>query len=373
MLSEGLSTASSLFEEGKSYVNAAPTGSSEQQKLLAQLQDQYYGGVGFAHARYSEFIAAASSVIPTKAPTPWTEPVASAASSNWEALITKASSQIYGQPTPHFVTRHLSEAREYAMSVTDNVASQYSSVQSLISELVSGKEPDFTQSVYSRLSSAYYTGAADISSSASSYASEAYASATSVISSVFTPPPAIEVILEVASSRVNDAVEAASIQFYGTPKGAYEQASSSATSAYSAIQSVVSEKVYGSQTGYAEAAQSSIAAAASSARRAISEAVYGTPTGAFESATSVAGEAYSKASSAVSSAIYGPEQGAVESAQKRLGDAVESARVKLAAFASAAAAAASEAASNASEGVEHLASSISSAVDSATSQIKDEL
>merc|ERR1712058_15514 len=156
-----------------------------------------------------------------------TESVASAASENWEALITKASEQVYGAPTPYFVTRRLlSEVKEYAAQATDGAMSQYAAVQSLIGELVSGKEPDFTESVYGRLSSAYYTGAGQAASSASSYASEAYASASSVVSSVFTPPPTLEAILDSASLRVNEAVEAASVQFYGSQKGTYEEATS---------------------------------------------------------------------------------------------------------------------------------------------------
>lgn len=184
--------------------------------------------------------AASSAIYGTE--TPWTASVASAASENWEALITKASAQIYGAPTPYFITRGvLSEVKEYAAQATDGALSQYSAVQSLIGELVVGKEPDFTASVYSRLSSAYYTDAAQVASSASSYASDVYASATAVVGSVFTPPPALESILDSAFLRVNAAVEAASVQIYGPSKGKYEEATSSAASAYSAAQSVVSE------------------------------------------------------------------------------------------------------------------------------------
>ncbi|KAF4632072.1 hypothetical protein G7Y89_g6058 [Cudoniella acicularis] len=465
-LSEGLSAASSRYQAGKEYVAAINTGGSMKQKLLLQIQEQYYAGVGMAHARSSEFMGAASSAIMPK-PTPFheslynkvsagiagtpthgfenalstasmhyssavaeasaqlsqlldsvtniggshkevvptsslaamassrysaaiaeasssyssissiishklelrasrasdaassetllTAAVASVASENWEALITKASEQIYGSTTPYFVTRRLlSEAKEYGAKATDAATSQYSVVQSIISELVIGKEPDFTESVFNKLSSAYYTGAGAAVSSASSYASEVYISASSVVDSVFTPPPAVEFILDAASSRVNDAVEAASIQ------------------------------IYGSSTGYAEAASSSIANAASSAQKVISEAIYGTPTGTIESVTSVVGDTYSSATSSageaysspqakISSAIYGAEQGAVESAQSRLSAAVESAQVKLAEFAASVGEGASEIVKQASEGVEEFASSVSSAVGSATISTKDEL
>jgi len=339
-LSEGLRAASSQYEDAKSYLGALQTRDAAKQKLFSQMQNQYFAGIGMAHARYSDFLGAASSAIaatqtPTPAyqaalssasasyasvvsvasnhmaevlasisslgdaatpttklteiaksrysaaisdasvayasivsaasetaisgasgvssavigsETPLTESIASAASENWEALITRASTQIYGQPTPYFMTRRLlSEAKEYADSATDVVASQYTAVASLISELVAGKEPDFTESVYARFSSAYYTGAGEAVSSASSYASEAYASASSVVNSVFTPPPTLEAILDTASSRVNEAVEAASIQFYGTEKGTYEQATESAASVYSSASSIASERLYGTQ------------------------------------------------------------------------------------------------------------------------------
>ncbi|KAH8672014.1 hypothetical protein BGZ60DRAFT_504966 [Tricladium varicosporioides] len=484
-LAEGLDAASSRFQEGKKYLAAMNTGTPQKQKMFLQMQEQYYAGIGMAHARYSEFIDAASSaVMPKTTPlheyahnkagvkiagssthgfeaalsnaashysyataeaaselnkllasvkniggehkslvptsslaamassrysaavaeasnsyssiasviaavygseTPMTEAIASAASENWEALVTKASEQIYGATTPYFVTRRLiSEAKEYGAQVTEAASSQYMIVQSIISELVVGKEPDFTDSVYNKLSSAYYTGAGAAIFSASSYANEVYQSASSVVDSVFTPPPAIEVILSSASSRVNDAVEAASIQFYGTKAGNFEKASSSASSVYSSAQSVISEKIHSSTPGYAEAASSSIADAAASAQKAISEAIYGTPTGTVEaatgmigdtyaSATSAAGEAYSAVQTKISEAMYSPEQGTVESAQLRLSAAVESARARLSEFAATAGEGASEFVKQASEGVEEFASSVSSAVGSAAPSVKDEL
>ncbi|RDW59876.1 hypothetical protein BP6252_12963 [Coleophoma cylindrospora] len=422
-LSEGLSIASAQFSSAKSSIGPARTPLA--QKYLQQAENQFYAGVGMAHARYSEFMDAASTaVMPTQTPlyesaatkiseavigteTPLYESVASAASENWESLITKASEQIYGKPTPYYLTKAYSVPGGLYSSASDGFVSQYEAMQSLVGELVSGKDAPFTESVYSRFSIAMATGAPDMISAASSMASEAYVSATSavddtyasavsvagdgyasvtsVISVAFTPPPALESILDAASSRVNDAVEAASIQFYGTQKGTYEQATSSAASIYSSAQSVASEKIYGSSTGYVEAASSSISAAASSAQAAISEAIYGTTTGTIESATSVIGDTYASATSViaenassvqakVSSAIYGPEQGAVESAQARLVAAVESARVKLSEFAVAAGDGASDAVKKASEGVEEFASSVSSAVSAATNHVKkDEL
>ncbi|CAI9628533.1 unnamed protein product [Alternaria burnsii] len=450
-LSEGLSQASAQF---------APQSTG----VADSARRQYYEAIGLAHARYSEFVGAASSaaygpqqgtieslasvasasaasaasVVSGSAEsaasyvsgsaqsavsnaqaaaesaasqissgvvgseTPWIESVASQASQNWEALIAQASSQVYGQPTP-WVESVYSQAGAYGAQATAAAASQYAEVQALISELVIGKEPDFTESVMSRFASAYSTGLPAAMASAQSYASEginaassyagdgyeavteaaaeAYASASSVVSAVFTPPAMIEDVLSQASASLDLAVESASIALYGTPKGAAEQASESVASAYSSIQSQVSEKFYGTQS-----AQDSFSSAAVSAQAAISAAIFGTPTAAdyVASATSGAGGVYSSISSAASanaeyvasavsenasyissaasSAVYGPEQGAMESANSRIADAVAAANSRIASMYAAASGSAEEA-----------ASSISSAATQATQAVKDEL
>lgn len=428
-LSEGLSAASAQF-------SAKPT------PALEHARRQYYEAIGLAHERYSEFLGAASSavygpeqgtfesiasvvsgsaasvasqanagvsgasvsarsvasqisdaaeslaseasstIIGTEAP--WTESVASQASQNWEALIAKASTQVYGKPTP-WAESVYSQAGSYGAQATAQAAEQYAAVSALISDLVVGREPDFTESVMSRFASAYQTGipavvesvnsyASENYEAASSYASESYDSATSyvasVVSSVFTPPPAIETILSQASEQINQAVESASAAVYGTQKGRAEQAGESAASVYSSLQAKASGAVYGTQ-----AAQDSFAAAAASAQAAISEAIFGTPTptGFVASATDGAGEIYSSISSVagekaadvaavVSSAIYGPEQGAVESASSRLAAAVEVANSRI-----------SELYASASKSAEQAANSISSVVAEATRSVKDEL
>lgn len=438
-LSEGLNQASAYLSQ--------PTGVADN------AQQQYYQAVGLAHARYSEFVNAAStavygskegtaeslasvasasaasaaSVVAEAAgsavtnaqaaaqsvasqvssgvigsETPWTESVASQASENWASLIAQASSQVYGKPTP-WAESVYSQAGVYGAQATAGVAEQYAHVQALISELVIGKEPDFTESVMNRFSSAYYTGMPAVVASASSYASEqfeaassvagsgyeavtdaaadAYTSASSVVQAVFTPPAMIEDVLSQASASIDLAVESASIALYGTPKGAAEEASSSVASAYSSIQSQVSVQVYGTQH-----AMDSFSSAAISAQAAISEAIFGTPTAGdyVASATQVAGDAYAAVSSAasanaeyiasgasenaayassvISSAIWGPEQGAMESANSRIAAAVEVANSRIAEMYAAAA-----------KSAEAAASSVASAASAATQRAKDEL
>lgn len=413
-LAEGLSRASTQF-------------SPQPTPALEGARRQYYEAVGLAHERYSSFVEAASSAFygPEQgtfeslasvasqtagsyasevsesatsvasrvqeaaqsvasqvssnvvgSETPWTESIASQASQNWETLIAKASAQVYGEPTP-WASSVYSQAGSYATQAAD----QYSAIQALISELVVGKEPDFTESVMNRFSSAYYTGIPAAISSVNSFASEnygaateyaadAYASASSVVNSIFTPPPVIEAILSQASDQLNSAVESASIAVYGTPKGPVEKASQSVVSAYSSIRSKASDAIYGTQQ-----AQASFAILASSAQAAISEAIFGTPTAsgyvasatsgaqsAYDSVSSAASEKVADAVSAASSAVYGPEQGAMESASSRLAAAVEAANSKI-----------SDLYASAGETVEAAASKASSAATAATQRVKDEL
>lgn len=356
--------------------------------------------------------------------TPWTESVASQASENWEALIAKASSQVYGQPTP-WAESVYSQAGAYGAHATARAAEQYAGIQALISELVVGKEPDFTESVMNRFVSAYSTGLPAVVASAESYvneqygsassyagesfeaatdyAADAYASASSVVSSIFTPPAAVETILSQASAQIDSALESASVAVYGTPKGAAEQASESVASAYASIQSQVSEAIYGT-----EQAQDSFTAAAVSAQAAISAAIFGTPTATgyaasitngasdtyssvasgageaynsvasnagevYESVASGAGEAYTSVASVasenadyayskISSAVYGPEQGAMESANSRIALAVEAANSRI-----------SEMYASASVSAGKAVSSASSVAADATQRVKDEL
>lgn len=129
-----------------------------------------------------------------------------------------------------------SQASEQAASLSSALASRSSDLNALISELVSGKPPPFTESVYSRFSSAYDTAdfypsqlaasAASITKAAgksgSSLAAEASKSLSSLSKSAFTPPPALPSILASLSSNVEAAVsqasEAASLRLHGSTK-----------------------------------------------------------------------------------------------------------------------------------------------------------
>ncbi|KAI8962145.1 hypothetical protein F5Y11DRAFT_324025 [Daldinia sp. FL1419] len=274
---DSLKWASEQYESAKVAIGAAePTPSTylegaerKVEKLLDQAKHNYYAGVGLAHVRYSEFLSAAStaasSLAAAPAPTNLQESassvasvagesvasVASAASKNaesiassvgslasdasdrvgenWDALVSRVSSQVYGAPTPTPWYENLqvaadnfaSVASNYAASATDAAAprvstvtilaedfassasvaaaSQYSIVSSLVSELIVGKEPPFTESVYSRLVGAYSTGAASASSLAS------VASATAVSAASEASDTAMSVV-DAAAEKVGDTV-----------------------------------------------------------------------------------------------------------------------------------------------------------------------
>lgn len=117
----------------------------------------------------------------------------------WDNAIAQISGQVYGeQKHLGWYDSLLEEAGSYVSSATKAVADgasaatekagdtagtasaeaskQYDAVSELISELIHGKEPTFSESVLSRLSAAYATASAGFES----YASEASAAASSV-------------------------------------------------------------------------------------------------------------------------------------------------------------------------------------------------
>lgn len=120
------------------------------------------------------------------------------AQENWNAVLDQVSVQIYGAatPTPWYESLYnaagdyissateavggsadgvTSAAGSYATAASEEASKQYVMVSSIVSELLVGKEPTFSESVYSRLAAAY-SGAADSASSFASAASETVAS-----------------------------------------------------------------------------------------------------------------------------------------------------------------------------------------------------
>lgn len=310
-----------VVASASSAISAADNGMS--QSIIDDASSRYNAAISAASASLSLASASASSVIYGTTPGPL-EALSSRASENWESLIAKASEQVYGTPVP------------YLQQVAAGSLSQFAAVQDVVSELLVGKQPSFTESVMSKLRVAYETPyPAAALSSASSYVSEAYETASSAANAYASNIPSVEDVVQNANDQLHAAVEAASIGIYGTPKGPYEKATAAAANAYSTASAQVSGAVYGQEPGYVDAAK----------------------------------DAIENIQSKASAAIYGEEPGAIESATARLAAAVQSAQAQLADLASSASSVASEAAETASSRVDHAASSIKSAA----SSVRDEL
>ncbi|KAL2020038.1 hypothetical protein VTK56DRAFT_8941 [Thermocarpiscus australiensis] len=278
-LEQGRAWAEEQYESAKIAVGLATstpsTPAEHVSKMLDNAKHNYYAGIGLAHARYSEFMAAASSALSsmTASPTPTdfagsvssiasvaSDSAASAASAvregassaasavgenvsaaaaagydkaaaagdkvveGWEVVVSQISIQVYGAPTPTpWYESIYNAASDYASSATaaagsgaasvtsaagayaaagsEEVARQYSAASSIVSELLIGKEPSFSESVLSRLSAAYATGV----SSATSVAGAAQESAASVVSQA---GEAAKSVGERAASAASDATEA---------------------------------------------------------------------------------------------------------------------------------------------------------------------
>ena len=310
-----------VIASASSAVSSADGGKA--QSIIDDASSRYNAALSAASSSLSAASISASSVIYGTSTGP-VESLSSQASENWENLISKASEQIYGAPTP------------YLQQVVSNGRPQFEAVQELVSELIVGKQPSFTESVLSKLHAAYETPyPAAAVSSASSYINQAYGSASSAAASIVSDVPNVEEIVQHANDQLHAAVEAASVGIYGTPKGSYEKATEAAADAYLTASAQISSAVYGQESGYID----------------------------------VAKDAIENIQSTASAAIYGEEPNAMESATIRLAGAVESAKSQLADLAASAGSVVSEAVETAASHVEDTTSSIKSAAAS----VKDEL
>ncbi|KAF4761585.1 hypothetical protein HAV15_007551 [Penicillium sp. str.  len=310
-----------VIASASSAVSSADGGKA--QSIIDDASSRYNAALSAASSSLSVASISASSAIHGTSTGP-VESLSSQASENWEHLISKASEQIYGAPTP------------YLQQVVNNGRPQFEAVQELVSELIVGKQPSFTESVLSKLHAAYETPYPVAAvSSASSYINQAYGSASSAAASIVSDVPNVEEIVQHANDQLHSAVEAASVGIYGTPKGSYEKATEAAADAYSTASAQISSAVYGQESGYID----------------------------------VAKDAIENIQSTASAAIYGEEPNAMESATIRLAGAVESAKSQLADLAASAGSVVSEAVETAASHVEDTTSSIKSAAAS----VKDEL
>ncbi|OKL61482.1 hypothetical protein UA08_03638 [Talaromyces atroroseus] len=164
--------SSSLAAVVASASSVADKGGDSARSVIDDALSKYSNAMAAASSSLSVASESASSAI-FGTPTGTFESITSQASERWQSMISQASEQIYGAPTP------------LVQQLYDQQVSRFEALESFVSELVVGKEPAFTESVMSRLRSAYETPyPAAALSSASSYGSEAFSSASSHITDV---------------------------------------------------------------------------------------------------------------------------------------------------------------------------------------------
>ncbi|KAJ5888705.1 hypothetical protein N7495_008746 [Penicillium taxi] len=312
--SQASASLAAVIASASSAVSSADDGKA--QSIIDDASSRYHAALSAASSSLSLASASASSAIYGTTPGPL-EALSSQASENWENLVSKASEQIYGTPEP------------YLQQIVDYQYPKFEAVHDIISELLVGKQPSYTESVISKLRAAYETPyPASAVSSVSSLVHEAYETASSVANSYAPSIPSSDDIIKNANDQLNAAVEAASIGIYGTQKGSYEKATEAVSRSYATASAHVSIAMYGKESSYID----------------------------------IAKEAIEDIQAKASAAIYGEEPGAIESATGRLAVAVENAQSRLADLASSATSVVSEAAETAVSYVEDATSSIKAAV-----------
>lgn len=327
-LEQGRSWAEEQYESAKIAAGlATPTPSTPSehiQKLLENARYNYYAGLGVAHARYSEFLNAASSAFSslTATPTP-TDFVGTASSVASVATESAASAASVVTDNAAYAA---SIASESAASAASAAAASAASVASVVTDGAAS-----AASVVGENASSIVYAAGDKASSAASVVSENVADAASVVSenvadaasvvseswdSVLarisievygapTPTPWYQTVISVASAASASAASAAN-QYGGAASDAAANNAASITSAagaaaaaagqyaaagtdaaaqqYSVVSSIVSELLIGKEPTFSESVVSRLQGVYATA---IPEVVVG----AYESASSLASEA----------------------------------------------------------------------------------
>ncbi|KAK4163910.1 hypothetical protein QBC43DRAFT_55033 [Cladorrhinum sp. PSN259] len=167
--SQRAASAGSVVSEGAA---AAASAASEKAKSAGSVVSD---GAAFAASAASSAASVAGENVSSVAAAGYDQASAAAdyVADGWDVIVTKLSIQVYGAPTPtpwydaaySGLASATSLAGDAAASVTsaaavasDSASFQYAAISSIVSELLVGKEPTFSESVVSRLKQAYATG-----------------------------------------------------------------------------------------------------------------------------------------------------------------------------------------------------------------------
>ncbi|KAK4649864.1 hypothetical protein QC762_704420 [Podospora pseudocomata] len=330
-LEQGRSWALEQYESAKIAAGlATPTPSTPAEhvnKLLDNARHNYYAGLGLAHARYSEFLSAASAAVSSMTATPTPTDLAGTASSL------------------------ASVASESAAAAAAAVGESASSAASVASE-----------------SAASAASAASVAAaSAASAASESGASAASVIGSGASS------IAAAASAGVSSAASVAGENISSAAAAGYEQAGAAAdyvADGWDVIVTKISIQVYGAPapTPWYEAFYSGVGEYASSASAAAGEGA-GSVTSAAAVASDAAAQRYEAVSALVSELLVGKEPTFSESVVSRLNAAYATGTNVVGSAASAA----NEVVGEAGEKVRSVGEKVASVASEATEAVKEKV
>ncbi|KAK3399166.1 hypothetical protein B0T20DRAFT_392183 [Sordaria brevicollis] len=338
-LEQGRSWAEEQYESAKIAAGlATPTPSTPSehvQKVLENARYNYYAGLGVAHARYTEFLNAASSAFSsmtaTPTPTDFVGTASSVASVATESAASAASvvtdnaayaASIASESAASAAFAAAASAASVASAVTDGAASAASVVGENASSIVyaAGDRASSAASVVSENVADAASVVSENVADAASVVSESWDSILARISiEVYgapTPTPWYQTVISVASAASASAASAAN-QYGGAASDAAADNAASITSAagaaataagqyaaagtdaaaqqYSVVSSIVSELLIGKEPTFSESVVSRLQGVYATA---IPEVVVG----AYESASSLASEAKETVASVASQA-----------------------------------------------------------------------
>ncbi|KAG5914929.1 hypothetical protein E4U61_005170 [Claviceps capensis] len=138
--------------------------------------------------------------------------IAGAVAGTWDIVVSRISADVYGQPSAigwmedatqsaaSIVAVATDAVTDSASSASDSAAKQFDAVNKIISELVIGKEPTYSESIMSRLSAVYATATSNVAG----LASDASAAASSVGDKVLSAASQATEVVKDSAQRVRD-------------------------------------------------------------------------------------------------------------------------------------------------------------------------
>lgn len=252
-LEQGRAWAEEQYESAKVAIGlATPTPTSPVDRMMDNARHNYYAGLGLAHARYSEFMAAASSAFSSLTATPTPTDAYGTASSL--ASVASGSASSIASVVGENASSVASDASASVESIASVVGENASSVASVASASAASVASQISEGASSGLDSA-----ASLAAAATGAAVENWAALVDGISErVYgapTPTAWYETVTSVAAEWAQSATKAADAGA-STITAAAAHATEEAALRYDAVSSIVSELLLGKEQGFSESVYS---------------------------------------------------------------------------------------------------------------------